>query len=211
VMAEYREGLHPNPRSCGCAQQPRHRARAEGDRLRAPEEYRAADTLDPKDTQFRKSCDRLLQQVNHEGYDRSRPGPHRQLCSGLRKIGDTTGSGVPFVVKKQPALTEEEELFRDRGWQTADWANAGLQLIMDREGSRFFRQNPKGRGTFVGLKNGSTRLIGAGQYNCTAIVGQKRRGGRTNSLACRLPPITPHSHGLGGPLRGQFTRFAIIE
>lgn len=70
-------------------------------------------------------------------------------------------------------LTDEEILFRDKHWTTADHANAGLEIIMEREGARIFMTNPNGPGTFIRQKDGSVRFIGPEEYRGYSIYGRR--------------------------------------
>jgi hypothetical protein len=76
------------------------------------------------------------------------------------------------MLKDGDGLTDREKLFRDERWQTADEAIPGVRLIMEREGSRFFRANPKGPGTFIGRKDGSKRLIKPEEFKDASIYAK---------------------------------------
>jgi hypothetical protein len=52
------------PASCGGAQQPRAALEQNGARRGALEEYRAAYTVDPKNSIYKQNYERLLQRVN---------------------------------------------------------------------------------------------------------------------------------------------------
>jgi len=79
------------------------------------------------------------------------------------------------MFKKKPGQTGVENQLRDNRWRPAgrENAGAGLQLIMEHEGAEFFMPSPNGAGTFIRLKDGSTRLVGPEELREKSIYGAR--------------------------------------
>jgi len=70
--------------------------------------------------------------------------------------------------------TDAEKQFVDERWPTIyDRTNPGLDLILEREGARFWRANMRGPGTYIGLKNGRTRLVDPAEFKEASIYAAR--------------------------------------